>query len=260
MPITETRFSSTSTTSATLEGKYLGESSNISLKLSSLLFKDFKRTVNDAKTPCRIWQLINTPQLQLLLFAGFVPVKQERVKEANEFSRLTRPCWVEGWQPALGGFHDTRLSSSDGMGYTLLCNSTVQVYTAHVGTELHCQHTVQVKCATLCATESWPLTQLQCVRLRLQLYQENWHAAVQQSSSALKYIALGEKNVALNNMAMKCTETHCLGGTWHCVSWAQGSCQKCRTGFYQRPRTNGENEALTHPSQVLQRRSVGESD
>ena len=55
-----------------------------------------------------------------------------------------------------------------------------------------------------CATESWPLTLLQFVRLSLQLYQENWHAAVQQSSSALKYIAL-EKNVAFNNIAMKCT-------------------------------------------------------
>ena len=96
------------------------------------------------------------------------------------------------------------------MGYTLLCTSNVQVYTAPVGTELHCQHSVQVKCATLCATESWPLTLLQFVRQSLQLYQENWHAAVQQSSSALKYIALGEKNVAVNNMAMKCTETHCV--------------------------------------------------
>ena len=110
-------------------------------------------------------------------------------------------------QPLLGlrggsteGFHDPRLSSSDGMGYTLLCNSTVQVYTAHVGTELHCQHSVQVKCGTLCATDSWPLTLLQFVRQSLQLYQENWHAAVQQSSSALKYIALEKK---------RCIQQHC---------------------------------------------------
>ena len=70
----------------------------------------------------------------------------------------------------VGGFHDPRLSSSDGMGYTFHC--------ARIGCAVSC--TKYYRALFHAATGSCPLTHTGGVRREqsLQLYQENWHAAV----------------------------------------------------------------------------------
>ena len=249
MPITETRFSSTSTTSATLEGKYLGESSNISLKLSSLLFKDFKRTVNDAKTPCRIWQLINTPQLQLLFFAGFVPVKQERVKEANEFSRLTRPCWVEGRQPWEGFMIQ---GYPPQMGWATPCTVLGQV-ALWTGPNT----TLTDKCTVLphyrarvlpspalchcCCSATWAeFTALSGELAR---------SSSSSSSSALKRHWLALHCTALGTIALSSTSS--CNVYFSRLSTGGVAGVKTKEQSCQRPRTNGENEAWQLPHHLF---------
>ena len=212
-----------------------------------------------------MWRLLagydNTLQLQNCSLQGLFPLNRSESKKQMSFQDSPALVGLRGGSPRRVSWYKAILLRWDGLHLTLHFQCTSVHCTCWNWTPLPAQCPSEM-CHTLCyrvlASDTVAVREAEFTTLSGELARSS--AAEQQCT---KIHCTGKKTLhstTLQWSALKHTAYYCLGGTWHCVSWAQGSCQKCRTGFYQRPRTNGENEALTHPSQVLQRRSVGESD
>ena len=209
-----------------------------------------------------MWRLLagydNTLQLQNCSLQGLFPLNRSESKKQMSFQDSPALVGLRGGSPRRVSWYKAILLRWDGLHLALQFHCTSVHCTCWNWTPLPAQCPSEM-CHTLCyrvlASDTVAVREAEFTTLSGELARSS--AAEQQCT---KIHCTGKKRC----IQQHCNEVHtaycCLGGTWHCVSWAQGSCQKCRTRFYQRPRTNGENEALTHPSQVLQWRSVGESD